>query len=101
MTRRAFVCAAASAVLTSGGATPVTVTVHRDTDARIQCTPGQFQDFWGRIWPEALRELSRGGIQLQVSDGPGEIKRSTGDRPVIVGLRRGALNVVLTDHIPM
>src|SRR5690348_5075048 len=101
MTRRSFVRAAASGVWTSSAVAPVTIPVHRITDARIQCSPEQLHDFWRRIWPEAVRELGRGGIQLQVTDGPGEIKSTAGDRPNIVGLRHGAINVVITGHIPM
>src|SRR5207302_1939811 len=28
-------------------------------------------------------------------------RRSPGDKPIFVGLRRGVINLVLTDHIPM
>ena len=39
------------------------------------------------IWPEAVRNFGRGGIRLQTTDGPGEVKRSPGDQPIFVGLR--------------
>ena len=70
-------------------------------DARAQCPPEQLQAFWWSIWPEAVRDFSRGGIDLQTSDGPGEVRRSPADKPIFVGLRRGVINLVLTDHIPM
>lgn len=70
-------------------------------DSRAQCTPEQLQHFWWSIWPEAVRNFSRGGIGLQTSDGPGEVRRSPGDKPIFIGLRRGAINLVLTGHIPM
>src|SRR5437588_60977 len=57
--------------------------------------------FWSSIWPEAVRDFSRGGIELQTSDGPGEVRRSAGDNPILIGLRRGVINLVLTDHLPM
>jgi hypothetical protein len=70
-------------------------------DSRARCPPEQLHHFWSSIWPEAVRDFSRGGIQLQTSDGPGEVRRSPGDTPIFIGLRRGAINLVLTDHIPM
>ena len=70
-------------------------------DSRAQCTPEQLHHFWWSIWPAAVRDFSRGGIELQTSDGPGEVRRSPGDTPIFIGLRRDAVNLVLTDHIPM
>jgi hypothetical protein len=99
MTRREFV---GSAVL-AAWAKPVVVSVpvHRMTDARAKVTPEQFRRFWGSIWPQAVRDLAAGGIQLQITDGPGEIRRSPADRPLFTGLRRGAINLVLTDRLPL
>jgi hypothetical protein len=48
-----------------------------------------------------VRDLGRCGIQLKTTDGPGEIRRTAADRPVFVGLTPGALNLVITDHIPI
>jgi hypothetical protein len=70
-------------------------------DIRTKCTPEQLRRFWWRIWPEAVRDFNRGGIQLQCTDAKGEIRLSAGDRPIFVGLQRGVINLVLTDHIPM
>jgi hypothetical protein len=70
-------------------------------DSRAQCPPEQLHHFWSTIWPEAVRDFSHGGITLQTSDGPGEIRRSPGDKPIFIGLRRGAINLVLTGRIPM
>lgn len=70
-------------------------------DARTNCTPEQLHHFWWKIWPEAVRDFQNGGIHLQVTDATGEIKRSPASRPDLVGLQRGVLNLVLTDHIPM
>ena len=61
----------------------------------------QLHHFWSNIWPEAVRDFSQGGIDLQTSDGPGEIRRSPGDKPIFIGLRRGVINLVLTDHLPL
>jgi hypothetical protein len=102
MTRRELVWSVAAA---SGArfAAPVRVAIplHRVMDKRARCTPEQFRNFWWKIWPEAVRDFERGGIQLQVSDAQGEIKRSPGGRPVFTALQRGAINLILTDHIPM
>jgi hypothetical protein len=70
-------------------------------DTRAQCPPEQLHHFWSSIWPEAFRDFSGGGIDLQTSDGEGEIRSSPGDRPVFVGLRRSVINLVLTRHIPL
>ena len=70
-------------------------------DSRAQCPPEQLHHFWSSIWPEAVRDFSQGGITLQTSDGPGEVRRSPGDKPIFIGLRRGVINLVLTGHIPM
>ncbi len=71
-----------------------------DSIARLP-SPDQLRHFWWTVWPEAARDFSRGGIELQTTDGPGEVRRSPGDQPIFVGLRRGVVNLVLTDHIPM
>jgi hypothetical protein len=68
-------------------------------DPRARCSPKQRRQFWS-VWPEAVRDFSQRGIGLQTSDGPGEVRRSPGDLPVFIGLRRGVINLVLTDHIP-
>ena len=101
MTRRQFVCGAALARAACAGPAIVTVPVHRITDARAKCTPAQFRRFWGRIWPEAFRDLAGGGVRLATTDGPGEIRRSAADRPLFAGLRRSSLNLVLTDQLPL
>ena len=70
-------------------------------DSRSHCPREQLDNFWRRIWPEAVRDFSRGAIELQTSDGPGEVRRSPADNPIFVGLRRGAINLVLTDRLPL
>jgi hypothetical protein len=101
MTRREFISAAAVPAVRPGTPARVRVPVHRVVDARAQYPPERLRHFWSGIWPEAAGDFSRGGIELQASDGPGEVRRSPGDRPIFVGLRRGVINLVLTDHIPM
>ena len=101
MTRRHFIWTAAATAIRTGAPARLLVPVHRVTDARAQCPPEEFHHFWSVIWPEAVRDFSRGGIELQTHDGPGEVRRSPGDRPIFVGLHRGVINLVLTDHVPM
>ena len=97
MTRRDFVRLAAVAAVQG----PLVIPLHRVMDKRAKCTPEQLRQFWWKIWPEAVREFQRAGIQFQVSDEVGEIKRSPGGRPVFAGLQRGVINLVITDNVPM
>lgn len=99
MTRRELIWT--TAAIRSGAQTRLVVPVHRVMDVRAHCPPEQLHHFWWSIWPEAVRDFSRGGIELQTSDGPGEVRHSPGDMPIFVGLRRGVINLVLTDQIPM
>lgn len=99
MTRREFLWIPAA--VHAGGAERLTMPIHRVVDARARVPAETLRHFWRSIWPEAFRAFSRGGIDLQIEDAPGEVKRSAAGRPIFVGLRRGALNLVLTDYIPM
>jgi hypothetical protein len=102
MTRRAFVWTTAIAAgAVSAGQSAVTVPVHRIVDARARCTPEELRRFWWSIWPEAVRNFHSGGIELKTSDGTGEIRRTAADRPIFTGLERAALNLVLTDYLPL
>jgi hypothetical protein len=95
MTRRTFLAGAASP------RERLTVPVHRVMDKRARMPPALVENFWRKIWPEAYRNFASGGIDLATSDEQGEVRRTAGDRPVFVGVRRGVLNLVLTDSIPM
>ena len=101
MTRRHFIGIAMAGAGRSGPQARLLVPIHRVMDSRAQCTQEQLHEFWRSTWPEAVRDFSRGGIGLQTTDGPGEVRRSPGDKPIFIGLRRGVINLVLTDHIPM
>ena len=100
MTRRDLIGTLASAVITSATAQRVQVPVHRIVDARLH-SPDRLRRFQSKIWPEAVRDFSRGGIDLQITDGPGEVKFTAADRPILLGLQRHAINLVVTDRIPM
>jgi len=100
MTRRDFMWTAAAATIRSGAPAWLQVPVHRIMDSRAHCTPEQLHHFWRSIWPEAVRDFNRGGIELQTTDGPGEVRLSPGSNPIFVGLRPAVINLVLTDHLP-
>src|SRR5579864_5040785 len=100
MTRREFISTAAgTAAVPSGYRGPLIVPVHRVVDSRAKCTPQQVHRFSSSIWPEAVRDFERCGIQFQISEVTGEVRRSPGGRPVFVGLEHGAINLVITDRI--
>ena len=70
-------------------------------DSRLPKQSADLTRFWSKIWPEAVRNFSSGGIDLQVTDGAGELKYTAAERPIVNGARRGILNLVVTDHIPI
>jgi hypothetical protein len=70
-------------------------------DGKIQWHPERIARFWWHIWPEAVRELVWCGIQIDRTLGQGEVGRPPGREPVVTGLRRSALNLVVTDRLPM
>jgi hypothetical protein len=80
---------------------PLAVPVHRVMDERARIRPELLQRFWSTIWPEAARDFGYGGIALQTTDGSGEVRFTASDKPIFTGLRRGAINLILTGHIPM
>ena len=79
---------------------PLIVPVRRVMDSRAKCTSRQLHEWWNVIWPEAFGNFARGGIRLQTTDVPGEIKRTASSRPLFIGLERGVINLVITDHVP-
>jgi hypothetical protein len=99
MTRRDFLYA--TAALPPATPTQVTVPIHRIVDAKARFPAGSLQRFWHSIWPEAVTDFGRGSITLQTSDGPGEVGHTAADRVFFNGLRRGVLNLVLTDSLPL
>jgi hypothetical protein len=99
MTRRAFAGLLAAAPLLAQP--PVTVPVYLIVDKRAKITPAQLAVFSNEIWPEAVRDFQRVGIRLESGQGVGEVRRAPSGRPLFAGLARGAVNLVLTDAIPM
>jgi hypothetical protein len=98
LTRRRLIAAALAASTASGR---VAVPVHRITDSKARFPKGALENFWHAIWPEAVRDFARGGIELQTTDGPGAVGHTAADRVFFTGLVRGALNLIVTDTLPL
>jgi len=101
MTRREFLRTVPAAVVAPDAQARLVVPIHRVMDLHPRCSSEDLHRFWWTIWPEAVRTFSRGGIDLQTTDGPGEVRRTAGDKPIFLGLRRGVMNLVLTGYIPV
>ncbi len=102
MTRRELFATTASAgALTTMSQIPLILPVHQVLDSRAKCTLEDLRYFSSRIWVEAARDFRRCGIQLQGILRTGEIRRSPSGNPIFTGLDKGAVNLVLTTHIPM
>lgn len=97
LTRRALLTLPIAA---AAAETAVTVPVRVVIDKRAKFTPERLR-YWQGIWDQAWGDFARVGVRLESQTAEGEIKRSPGDRPILVGLDRRALNVVVTDHVPM
>jgi len=76
------------------------VPLQRIVDSRLK-NSDRVRHFWPSLWNEAIRDYGQGNISFEISDGPGEVKQSPGDNPILVGLQRGKINLVVTDTIPM
>lgn len=53
------------------------------------------------LWADALNQLSRCGIQVDTVIGDGGVWRPSQREPIITGLQKGRLNVVVTDQLPV
>jgi len=98
MTRRSLLLLAAAH---TAAPDRLALPIHRVADSHARVPPERRSYFWSTVWPEAFRVLQRSGIDVQTEDAVGAILRSAADRPIFVGLRRDALNLICTDHIPM
>ena len=100
MRRRDFLGMAVPLAIKAAGrdsvAPRITVPVHRILGARVK-NPQR----WPTIWNEAVQDYRQGGIDFDVTDGPGEVRLSAADNPIFVGLRGRAINVVVTETLPM
>jgi hypothetical protein len=78
---------------------PISVPVRLLFDSRTAWTP-QRKHYWSRIWKEAVDDFDRGGIDLRVTSGTGEIRRTASDKPMFTGLGDRTLNVMVTQRLP-
>ena len=99
MTRRDFFQLAAATGAASSAA--VAVPLNLILDSRAKFWPPALHAFWSRIWPQAVRDFARGGIELRIRRSTGGIDRPPYREPVLSGLDAAALNVIITDQIPM
>jgi hypothetical protein len=102
MTRRAFISMAPLAGVVPTDSQPVVrLPINIIQDKRAKLSAGQLDYFWSTIWAEAVRDLARCGIEPQISTRTGDIWRPPGRQPVVSGLDHGAINLVITDQIPV
>ncbi len=101
MTRREFFSLAAAAVVPAISQTPLIVPVHLIMDGRVKWRPNQLRRFWSSMWPEAVRDFGRCGIRLESTLRTGEVERPPGREPIVTGLDPGAINLIVTNQIPM
>jgi hypothetical protein len=80
---------------------PVTIPVRIVIDTKAKWNYRQIGGFWSGMWPEAVADFARGGVRLASTTATGEVERPAFREPVISGLDRGALNLVVTDLIPL
>lgn len=101
MTRRGLFAAIAPSALAQSPPAGLEVPVSLIQDSRANFDPARIRAFWEDVWTEALRDLGRCGIRLQVQRVDGEVRRLPSGRPLFTGLQRGRLNVVITNQIPL
>jgi hypothetical protein len=101
MTRRQFFSAAATAGSLPTASHAVVVPVRHIVDGLAKWAPGEVERFWRRLWPAAARQLARCGVRFESSYGAGGVWRPPGREPMISGLQRRMLNLVITNRIPM
>jgi hypothetical protein len=102
MTRRDFLLMmSAAGVASASSEAPLTVPVHLVIDGQAKLGPNRLRKFWTHIWPEALREFAECGIRLECTQATGGVERPESCEPIVSGLDRAALNVVITNTIPM
>lgn len=80
---------------------PLILPVHLIIDTKSKPWPGRLELFWSRIWPEAVRDLRRCGIQIAERRTNIEMEKPSQREPIISKLAHGVLNLVVTDQIPM
>jgi hypothetical protein len=80
---------------------PVAIPVRIVIDTKAKWSYRQIGNFWSGMWPQAVADFARGGVRLESTTATGEVERPAFREPVLSGLDRGALNLVVTDLIPL
>ena len=75
--------------------------IHFVQDAHAAWKPGSLARFWQSIWPEAATALGSAGLNLSTEWTTGEIRRSASGNLHFNNLDPVAINIVLTDHLPL
>ncbi|MEP7366715.1 MAG: hypothetical protein ABI972_25945 [Acidobacteriota bacterium] len=105
MTRRALLSTLPALALAarnaSAASTPVILPIHHVLDRNAKCQANHVRNFWDAIWPQAAGDLGHCGMSIQLNSIEGEVARPPSRQPVITGLKSGALNLVVTDRIPV
>lgn len=77
------------------------VPVRRILDASARIPPAALRRFDESVWQQAIDTFASCDIFVRTVPKAGDIWRPPFREPVISGLERGAVNVVITDRIPM
>jgi hypothetical protein len=102
MTRRGFLLAASVPGLAIGRQeATLSVPVRYILDKEVKWRPGQVERFRATIWSQTVRDLLRCGVRLAAVSVDGGVWRPAHRQPMITGLDRGAINLVLTNEIPL
>lgn len=101
MISRRQLIAASLVVPARAAPAPLVLPIHHVIDRNAKCRAHHVRNFWSSIWPQAAADLADCGIAIQLTSIEGEVARPPSRQPVITGLQRGALNLVLTDRIPV
>ncbi len=101
MTRRQFFSQSLGAAVAWAATPPLIVPVQILIDKRLYDDPGLLRKFWGRLWPEAFRDLASCDIRLQNTTRTVEVWRPDFRQPVVPGVEPRQINLAVTDRIPM
>ena len=79
----------------------VEIPIHRVMDRNARCSPAEISHFFRNVWDEAIQEFARGGITFAITDQSGEVLKHPSGKPRFKCLQRDAINVILTDRVPL
>jgi hypothetical protein len=99
LTRREFL-ALAAVFSRSSAPPPLVIPVRIVIDTKANWSWRQIGRFWSSMWPEAVADFARCGIRLESTTATGQVERPPHRQPIVTGLERSALNLVVTHLIP-